>query len=133
MKASFSARNDTLCNAVGAAVIVLSLSLPLRADEPKAPKNDFPTLARVEYVQECVNRAGGLNRAMYQCVCAIDHIATKLSYDDFVEATAYARYSTLPGEAGGIFRDTKEAKDKARLYRTIESEAFRMCNVPVRE
>jgi hypothetical protein len=99
----------------------------LRAD---APGHDYPTIARIEYVQECVNKTGGHQGAMYQCACAIDRIAEKLTYDEFVEASTYARYSTLPGEGGGIFRDTDEARQKAKLYRSIESDAYKACNVP---
>jgi hypothetical protein len=124
---SFSARNDTVCNAFGAAILALFAAAPLRAD---GPANNYPTVARIEYVRECMNRAGGKEGTMYQCACAIDRIAEKFTYDDFVEATTYARYSTLPGEAGGIFRDTDEAKQKAKLFRTVESEAYRACNVP---
>lgn len=124
----FSARNDTLCNAFGAAIFVLFVAMPLRADAPSP--HEYPTLARVEYVQECINRAGGRQGAVYQCACAIDRIAEKLTYDQFVEASTYAKYSTLPGEGGGIFRDTDEAKEKAKLFRGIESDAYRACNVP---
>jgi len=103
------------------------------ADAPASgPANDYPTVARIEYVQECMNRAGGEQNTMYQCACAIDRIAEKLSYDEFVEASTYAKYATLPGEGGGIFRDTDEAKKKAKLFRTIESDAYRACNVPSR-
>lgn len=123
----FSARNDTVCNAFGAAMFVVFAAMPLRAD---APSHDYPTIARVEYVQECVNRAGGRQGMIYQCACAIDRIAEKLTYDEFVEASTYAKYSTLPGEGGGIFRDTEEAKQKAKLFRTLESDAYRACNVP---
>jgi hypothetical protein len=103
------------------------VATPLRAD---VPSYDYPTVARVEYVQECINRAGGPQAAIYQCACAIDRIAEKLTYDEFVEASTYAKYATLPGEGGGIFRDTDEAKQKAKLFRTIESDAYRVCNVP---
>lgn len=130
MRPGFSARNDTLCNAFGAAIIALLAAAPLRAD---APGHDYPTIARIEYVQECVNRTGGKQGAMYQCACAIDRIAEKLTYDEFVEASTYARYATLPGEGGGIFRDTDEAKQKAKLFRTIESDAYKACNVPPRQ
>jgi hypothetical protein len=123
----FSARNDTLCNAFGAAIFGLIAATPLHAD---VPSHDYPTIARIEYVQECINKAGGRQGAMYQCACAIDRIAEKLTYDEYVEASTYARYSTLPGEGGGIFRDTDEAKQKAKLFRTIESDAYRACNVP---
>jgi hypothetical protein len=123
----FSARNDTLCNAFGAAILCVVAATPLRAD---APTHDYPTIARVEYVQECINRSGGRQGAMYQCACAIDRIAEKLTYEEFVESSTYARYSTLPGEGGALFRDTDEAKQKAKLFRTIESDAYRACNLP---
>jgi hypothetical protein len=93
-----------------------------------AHANDFPTLARVEYVQECVNRTGD-SQHIYQCSCVVDRIAEAMSYDEFVEASTYARYSTLPGEGGGIFRDTDDAKKKAKLFRTVEADAFRACNL----
>ena len=125
----FSARNDTLCNAFGAAIFGLIAATAAHAD---ALAHDYPTIARIEYVQECMNRAGAHQGTMYQCACAIDRIADKMSYDDFVEASTFAKYATLPGEGGGIFRDTDEAKQKAKLFRTIESDAYRACNVPIR-
>jgi hypothetical protein len=88
--------------------------------------NDFPTLARVEYVQECVNRT---RSNIYQCSCAVDRIAAAMSYDEFVETSTFAKYSTLPGEGGGIFRDTDEAKQKAKRFRSVEADAFRACNL----
>ena len=123
----FSARNDTLCNAFGAAILGVIAAATAHAE---APAHDYPTVARVEYVQECINRTGRGQVTMYQCACALDRIAEKLTYDEFVESSTYAKYSTLPGEGGGIFRDTDDAKKKAKLFRTIESEAFRACNVP---
>jgi len=93
------------------------------------PVNDFPTLARVEYVQECINRTGGKQTNLYQCACVVDRIAEEMRYDAFVESSTYAKYSTLPGEGGGIFRDTDEAKEKAKLYRAVEARAFTACNL----
>jgi hypothetical protein len=118
MPGKHSVRNDTLCPVYGALLLLTTA----------AHANDFPTLARVEYVQECVNRTGSQTH-IYQCSCVVDRIAAAMSYDEFVEASTYARYSTLPGEAGGIFRDTDEAKKKARQFRTVEAEAFRACNL----
>jgi hypothetical protein len=121
-----SVRNDTLCLAYGAAIGLFMLATPAHSE---APVNNFPTLARVEYVQECINRTGGKQTNMYQCVCVIDRIAEAMNYDDFVESSMFARYSTLPGEGGGLFRDTDEAKKKAKLYRDREASAFRACNL----
>jgi hypothetical protein len=118
MPGKHSVRIDTLCPVLGALVL---LATPAHA-------NDFPTLARVEYVQECVNRTGNAQH-IYQCSCVVDRIAEAMSYDEFVESSTYARYSTLPGEAGGIFRDTDDAKKKAKQFRTVEADAFRACNL----
>jgi len=52
-----------------------------------------------------------------------------LTYDDYVEAATFAHYSTLPGEGGGIFRDPAVAKQKAKLYRTLEADAYKACGL----
>ena len=93
------------------------------------PRNDYPTTARVEYVQECIAKNGGNLADLYKCSCAIDRIADHLTYDDFVEAGTFARYATLPGEGGGEFRDPDRAKERAKLYRSIEAEAYRSCGL----
>ena len=143
MPGKHSVRNDTHCPARGAAIALALVASIAAADAPtpvsrpvsgpanaQAPANDFPTLARVEFVQECINRTSGDAQShLYQCVCVIDRIAETMRYDEFVEASTFARYSTLPGEGGGIFRDTADAKEKAKAYRTLESQAFRACNL----
>lgn len=92
------------------------------------PANDYPTTARVEYVQECMYR-GGRNADLYKCACAIDWLAERLTYDQFVEAATFARYSSLGGAGGGIFRDTPEARERAKQYRTLEAAAYRHCGL----
>jgi hypothetical protein len=92
--------------------------------------NDYPTSARVEFVQDCIGRHGGKLEDLYKCSCVIDRLAEKLSYDDYVEASTFAHYSTLPGQGGGIFRDPDRAKELAKLYRTLESDAYKACGFP---
>ena len=92
--------------------------------------NDYPTTARVEFVQDCMGRHGGKLETLYKCSCVIDKLAEKLSYDDYVEAATFAHYSTLPGEGGGIFRDPDRAKERAKLYRTLEANAYKACGLP---
>jgi hypothetical protein len=94
-----------------------------------SPVHDYPTVARVEFVQECISRHGGRLENLYQCSCAIDRIANALSYDEYVEASTYAKYSSLPGEGGGIFRDSDQAKQMAKRYRETEAEAYRSCGL----
>jgi len=102
-----------------------------KVDVPKvdASRNDYPTSARVEYVQECILKNGGNLSYLYKCSCAIDRMAEHLTYDDFVEAQTFAHYSSLGGEGGGIFRDPDHAKDRAKLFRSLEADAYRVCGL----
>jgi hypothetical protein len=110
---------------LGGAVLV-SAAAPVHS---AAPAHDYPTQARVEYVNDCIARHGGKLSHVYQCSCAIDRIADALSYEDFVEASTFARYSGLPGEGGGIFRDSDQAQAKAKLFREVEKKAYSSCGL----
>ena len=74
------------------------------------PVHDYPTQARVEYVQgmhrNTRRQAGESVSVLVRHRSHREH----LSYDDFVEASTFAKYSGLPGEGGGIFRDSDQAR-----------------------
>ncbi len=110
---------------VGAALF-WSAAIPVRGEPPV---HDYPTHARVEYVNECIAKHGGKLSNLYQCSCAIDRIANGLSYDDFVEASTFSKYAGLPGEGGAIFRDSDRARKMAKLYRELEADAYRACGI----
>jgi hypothetical protein len=111
----------------GLAITVLACGSAHAADAP--PANDYPTHARVEYVNECIAKHGSKLSAVYQCSCAIDTIAKTLTYDEFVEGATFVKYATLPGEGGGIFRDSEKAKSTAKRYRELEANALRSCGL----
>jgi hypothetical protein len=90
-------------------------------------QNDYPTLARVEYVVDCMRTTGPAEENVYKCACVIDRIAEKMKYDDFVEASTFSKYASTAGERGAVFRDTDDAKKKAKLYRETETGAFKSC------
>jgi hypothetical protein len=90
-------------------------------------QNDFPTLARVEYVLDCMRSMGAAEENLYKCSCVIDRIAEKLRYDDYVEASTFSKYASTAGDRGGVFRDPDEAKQKTKLYRETETGAFKSC------
>ncbi|WP_265299967.1 hypothetical protein [Verminephrobacter eiseniae] len=93
------------------------------------PANDYPTSARVEYVGECMARNGGAYVYLHKCSCALDRIAAQLPYDEYVESSTFAKYATLSGEAGGIFRDPEHGKQAAKRYRGVQNAALRACGV----
>ncbi len=123
---------QSLCHARIALALLCTSALssfpPTALADPE--KNDFPTHARVEYVQECMLQSGGKLANMYQCSCVIDEIAKQFSYDEYVEASTFARYASLAGERGGLFRDPEQGREMAKHFRAVERDASKRCGVP---
>jgi hypothetical protein len=124
---------QSLCHAriafaVLAAITLCSLSATARADDEGT--HDYPTTARVEYVQECIMSHGDKLASLYQCSCVIDEIAKRYPYDEYVEAATFSRYASLAGERGGLFRDPEQGKKMAKEFRTFESDAGKRCGLP---
>jgi hypothetical protein len=93
-----------------------------------AGANDFPTNARVEYVLECLREHPGSEYEFVQkCSCALDRLAERYKYDDFVEAQTMARAVTIAGERGAALRDNEAAQQAARRYRQAVAEAGKAC------
>ena len=91
-----------------------------------ASANDFPTLARVEYVLRCMDYHGGqVYENMYSCVCSIDRIANEFRYDEFVRAEVLAQLRTTPGERGGLFREG--GKELVAKYLEVTEAAEESC------
>jgi hypothetical protein len=93
-----------------------------------ARANDFPTHARVEFVLDCMRSSKApQEEAMYKCSCAIDDIATKISYSDWVERATVANGITIAGERGGVMRDMKDGRKIAASYRELQAAAKKHC------
>ena len=105
----------------------LLLSLLLAAPLAAAA-NDFPTRARVEYVIACMQESKEPpTEAMYKCSCAIDAIAAKVSYDEWVNLSTVANGITMAGERGGELRDLKDGRKIASTYREMQEAARKHC------
>jgi hypothetical protein len=107
---------------------IVALASVAGAREPRA--SDFPTVDRVEFVLECMQKNAGKQEFLYKCACVIDEIAGKFSYDDFVEASTAARYQSLGGDRGGLFRDPPRTREVAKRYAEVHRAAMKHCNVP---
>ena len=53
--------------------------------------NDFPTLARSEFVFACMSSNATNRDFMAKCSCAVDEIAKRISYEEYAQAEAIAR------------------------------------------
>jgi len=92
--------------------------------------NDFPTRDRVEYVLNCVAQHGGLTFiTQYACGCKIDKIAEKMTFAEYEAAVTNSYLRKTPGEAGGVFRDPKEAKNLRKLLNEADAYAEKQCFV----
>ncbi len=88
---------------------------------------DYPTIDRVEFVFQCMQDHPGKYEYLYKCSCAIDAIAKKLKYDDYVEFYTASRGQSTRGEAGGIFRDPPAIKEMAKRYDAVKAKAEKEC------
>lgn len=96
--------NSSAMPALSLAAVAALASPCALANAP--PVNDFPTLARVEYVLRCMDQHGGqIYENMYACVCSVDRIAAEFGYDEFVKAEVLAQLRETPGERGSLFRE----------------------------
>ena len=61
-----------------------------------AHANDFPTRARVDFVLACMRDSKAPpQESMYKCSCAIDVIADKVHYSDWVDLSTISNGITI--------------------------------------
>jgi hypothetical protein len=89
--------------------------------------NDYPTVARSDYVFACMKANGDTRRSLDQCSCSIDVIATILPYDHYVAAETVASIDQQPGQIGMMFRNTAVAQDALKELRRAQAEAQVRC------
>ena len=95
---------------------------------PLAYANDFPTVARVEFVLTCMRESKTPQQeSMYKCSCAIDAIADKVRYSTWVDLSTIANATTIAGERGGVMRDMKDGRKMIASYRELRENAKKHC------
>src|SRR5262245_29513898 len=89
--------------------------------------NDYPTAARADYVFACMKAGGESRQRLEQCSCSIDVIASILAYDRYVTAETLMSLAQIPGERGGTFGSTEQAKAALNDLRRAQAEAEVRC------
>jgi len=93
-----------------------------------AQANDFPTVDRVLYVQECMKaNPGPFYEMVNKCSCAVDRFAAEVKYDDYVSMTTIVNAMTIGGERGNDLRDNETLKPQVKRYRELQSQVQRAC------
>lgn len=106
-------------------------ALLLLSGTPMAYAHDYPTIERIQYVEECIrnNPNSQHYEMLYKCSCTLDAIAAEMPYDEFVEASTAANAISIGGERGGVIRDAKMGQDLASKFRTAQTKAKKSCFV----
>jgi hypothetical protein len=93
-----------------------------------AQANDFPTVDRVLYVQECMRNNPGPNYEMVnKCSCALDKLAGEVKFADYVNMNTIVNAVSIGGERGGTLRDNESLKPQIARYRELQAKARKAC------
>ncbi len=102
----------------------LALGSGHAADRP----NDFPTVDRVLYVQECMRQHPGPHYEMVnKCSCALDAMAREISFDDYTAMSTATNANSIGGERGNTIRDTELLQKQIRRFREVQAKAKAGC------
>lgn len=93
-----------------------------------AQANDYPTLDRVLFVDECVRDRPDRPRQemVYKCSCAFDELAAKIPYASFVNLETASNALGIAGERGSALR-TDDIREQARRFRVVLADAKKSC------
>jgi hypothetical protein len=89
--------------------------------------NDYPTSARADYVFGCMKANGDTRRALEECSCSIDVIASLLPYERYVTAEAVLSVGQTQSTLGAQFRSSEPAKAALNELRRAQAEAEVRC------
>ena len=90
--------------------------------------NDFPTVDRVLYVQECMRAHPGPQFEMVnKCSCALDALARDIKHADYVTMSTISKAISIGGERGASIRDVPTLEPQAKRYRELQAKAEKGC------
>lgn len=97
--------------------LLLTVVLVGVAGTAAARENDFPTSARAEYVFACMAVNAANQEFLNKCSCSIDTIASRLSYEQYVEAETILRMQQILGGDAELFFSPDVAEPLKRFRR----------------
>jgi hypothetical protein len=93
-----------------------------------AQANDFPTIDRVLYVNDCMRTNPGPQFEMIsKCSCAVDRLAEQVKFDDYVNMATVVNAISIGGERGGELRDNETIKPQLARWRELQSKVQKAC------
>jgi len=109
------------------ASLILAALIAAPAAAQQAALNDYPTDARADYVFACMASNGQSRPMLEKCSCSIDHIASVLPYERYVDAETILRTLQMGGEKVGVLRTSERHKAMVADLRRAQAEADILC------
>ena len=94
--------------------------------------NDFSTVTRVQYVQDCLDLNGGkmnIYEGTHKCSCVVDKLAAVFTQREFEDANTGFQLKNLPGDRGGVFKDDTDVQDGITLFKQTHIDAYAACRI----
>ena len=110
-----------------ASAVFAALSLSAGLESGAVEINDYPTVARADYVFACMKTNGETRESLEHCACSIDVIATLLPYDHYVTAETVASMNQAQGQIGSLFRASTQTKLALDELHRAQAEAEVRC------
>lgn len=88
--------------------------------------NDYPTVARADYVFACMQVNGQTREVLERCACSIDVIATLLPFNDYEEAETVMSIRQRGGKSVGLF-EYGPIKEKVNTLKRAQVEGELRC------
>jgi hypothetical protein len=99
----------------------------VNAEPAQVPVNDYPTVARADYVFGCMQVNGQTREALERCACSIDTIASLLPYQKYEEAETIMRVRQRGGKNASMFVSTPALRAKIDDLKRAQVEAELIC------
>ncbi|MBB4350744.1 hypothetical protein [Aliirhizobium cellulosilyticum] len=90
-------------------------------------RDDYPTVAIVDYVHGCMKANGETRNALQSCSCSIDVISSIIPYERYEAAETFMSLGLQTGERGVLFRQGAVAKSAVSELRRAQAEADVRC------
>ena len=90
--------------------------------------NDYPTSARVLFVEDCIRaNPGPYFEMVNKCACAVDALAEQVNYDEYTTMQTISNGMTIGGERGNTIRDTPGLQPELKKYRELQAKVKKSC------
>lgn len=112
---------------LGLILLVLGLPGAVTAQSVAERLNDYPTVARADYIFGCMAVNGQSRDVLEKCACSIDEIATILPYEKYEQAETVLSMRRVGGERMAVFNSSAVVGHLVADMRRAQVEAELVC------